>query len=151
MSIFEETKNSVLQEKYTFIARTVFAVITALLGFLTFIFAAGQIIDSNTAFQFKLYALPSFAFGIVGGIAYVASVFSTTVGAVLFLCNTLMLFSHFWMVLPLTQSSGSTFFWTALSLCEFLMFGLNFMMCGISFYVACKQPTEDGYDAQINE
>jgi len=55
------------------------------------------------------------------------------------------------MILPLTQAVSANFFWTALCACEFLMFGLNLMMSGISFYVACKQPVEEGYETQINE
>jgi hypothetical protein len=158
-TIVEDTKSQ--------IARTLFAIAAAFIGLLNFVFFFQVLLffrfslldkllnqtilyNSNyTHYQviLKFIKRIGFAFGIISAISYLSSIFSPTVGAVLFLSNTLLLFSHFWMILPLTGVVHS-FFWNSICVCEFLLFGLNLMMCVISFFVACKDPNAEEYEIQ---
>jgi len=96
------------------------------------------------------YTIPGYAFLEIGIVAYIFGLFSNTMGAIIHLCNAILLFSHFWLLVPLITTG--VYQWLVLVILEFSHCVLSFIMCIIEFMVACRDENEtEGYKIQQDQ
>jgi hypothetical protein len=98
----------------------------------------------------KIFALPGLIFGPLAVLAFVLGFFSNTVGGILHLCNSVLVFSHFWMIVNFLGHNH--WVWTGCVVLEIFFFISSVIITILDLIVACRDEKDvENYEIQQDE